>query len=517
MAHNIVSHFYLYASLNIFAKAKSNVYTLIFFMPTSNRLKNQHLLWRAAFGPMAENVLDLDNITQKKLWATLLTTSEDVPTKMSIAKDPRKDDAYKNEDGTTMQYGKMDAITRKLLAQQYREDLKDMNIAWLNNMINSKAQLREKMSFFWHGHFACRSRNALASQELLNIVKENALGNFGDLLRAVSKSPAMITFLNNQQNKKDHPNENFAREVMELFTLGRGNYTETDVKEAARAFTGWNLGQNGEFMFRPRLHDAGTKTILGQTGNFKGDDVIDILLKMPQTANFICKKAYKFFVNENVDETKVQFLASRFFKNNYDIKKLLEDIFTSDWFYEQKNIGAKIKSPIELLAGIRRYIPMVMDNDEVQILFQKVLGQILFYPPNVAGWAGGKNWIDSSTLMVRLQLPQVLSAKDYLDIKPKGDDDTDMGMAVENRKRLGKNALLIKREVAAQLNWVLVNKNFETTNRTALAQTIIDTLLQSKGNVNEKILASYLNNENRENFIKSVVISVMSTPEYQLC
>jgi Protein of unknown function (DUF1800) len=170
-----------------------------------------------------------------------------------------------------------------------------------------------------------------------------------------------------------------------------------------------------------------------------------------------------------------------------------------------------------LLAGIRRYIPMVMDNDEVQILFQKVLGQILFYPPNVAGWAGGKNWIDSSTLMVRLQLPQVLSAKDYLDIKPKGDDDTDMGMAMENRKRLGKNALLIKREVAAQLNWVLVNKNFETTNRTALAQTIIDTLLQSKGNVNEKILASYLNNENRENFIKSVVISVMSTPEYQLC
>jgi uncharacterized protein (DUF1800 family) len=486
-------------------------------MPISNRLKNQHLLWRAAFGPMAENVLELDTITPKKLWATLLSTSEDVPTKMAIAKDPKKDDAYKNEDGTVMQYGKMDAITRKLLAQQYREDLKDMNIAWLNNMINSKAQLREKMSFFWHGHFACRSRNALASQELLNIVKENALGNFGDLLRAVSKSPAMITFLNNQQNKKDHPNENFAREVMELFTLGRGNYTETDVKEAARSFTGWNLGVNGEFMFRPRLHDAGTKTILGQTGNFKGEDVIDILLKMPKTANFICKKMYKFFVNENVDDIKVAYLAARFFKNNYDIKKLLEDIFTSDWFFEQKNIGAKIKSPIELLAGIRRYIPMVMDNDEVQLLFQKVLGQILFYPPNVAGWAGGKNWIDSSTLMVRLQLPQVLSAKDYLDIKPKGDDDTDMGMAIENRKRLGKNALLIKREIAAQLNWVLVDKNFETTSRPALAQTIIDTLLQSKGNVNEKLLANYINNENRENFIKSIVINVMSTPEYQLC
>ncbi len=486
-------------------------------MPITNRIKNQHLLWRAAFGPMAENIVDLDTITQKQLWAKLLSTSEDMPTQMAIAKDPKKDKAFMNDDGTTMQYGKMDVITRKLLAQQYREDLKDMNIAWLNNMINSKAQLREKMTFFWHGHFACRSRNALAAQDLLNIIKQNALGNFGDLLRAVSKSPAMITFLNNQQNKKDHPNENFAREVMELFTLGRGNYTETDVKEAARAFTGWNLGVDGAFMFRPRLHDAGTKTILGATGNFKGDDVIDILLKNPQTANFICRKIYKFFVNENIDDAKVKFLADRFYKNNYDIKKLLDDIFTSDWFFEPKNIGVKIKSPIELIAGIRRYIPMVMDNDEVQLFFQKVLGQILFYPPNVAGWAGGKSWIDSSTLMVRLQLPQVLSAKDYLDIKPKGDDDTDMGMAVENRKRLGKNALLIKREIAAQLNWVLVNKNFETTSRAVLAQTIIDTLLQSKSNINEKLLASYLNNENRENFIKSVVINVMSTPEYQLC
>jgi uncharacterized protein (DUF1800 family) len=486
-------------------------------MPITNRIKNQHLLWRAAFGPMAENIAELDTITPKQLWAKLLSTSQDVPTAMAIAKDPKKDKAFMNDDGTTIQYGKMDAITRKLLAQQYREDLKDMNIAWLNNMINSKAQLREKLSFFWHGHFACRSRNALASQELLNIIKQNALGNFGELLRAVSKSPAMITFLNNQQNKKDHPNENFAREVMELFTLGRGNYTETDVKEAARAFTGWNLGVDGAFMFRPRLHDASSKTILGATGNFKGDDVIDILLKNPQTANFVCKKLYKFFVNENVDDAKVKFLADRFYKNNYDIKKLLEDIFTSDWFYAQQNIGAKIKSPIELLAGIRRYIPMVMDNDEVQLMFQKVLGQILFYPPNVAGWPGGKSWIDSSTLMVRLQIPQVLSAKDYLDIKPKSDDDNDMGMASENRKRLGKNALLIKREVAAQLNWVMVAKNFETTSRSALAQTILDTLLQSKGSINEKILASYLNNENRENFIKSVVINVMSTPEYQLC
>ncbi len=486
-------------------------------MSISNRIKNQHLLWRAAFGPMAENIADLDNLSPKKLWSILLETSADLPANMDIAHDPRKEKAYMNEDGTPMNYGKLDAITRKLIAQQYRDDLKDMNIAWLNSMINSKAQLREKMSFFWHGHFACRSRNALASQDLLNIVRGNALGNFGNLLRAVSKSPAMIQFLNNQQNKKDHPNENFAREVMELFTLGRGNYTETDVKEAARAFTGWSLDKNAGFLFRKQLHDSNEKTVLGATGNFDGDDVLDILLKNPQTANFICKKLYKFLVNENVDEEKVKFLSTRFFKSNYDIKKLLEDIFTSDWFYEQKNIGVKIKSPVELMVGMRRYMPMVMDNDDTQLFFQKVLGQTLFYPPNVAGWPGGKNWIDSSTLMVRLQMPQVLSAKDYMDIKPKGDDDTDMGMSVEKRTKLGKNALLIKRQSASQINWVMVNKIFENTDRTKLAPSIINSLLQTGRRLDEKMFSKYYNNETRENFIKSVVITVMSTPEYQLC
>ena len=486
-------------------------------MPQSNRIKNQHLLWRAAYGPMAENVAFLDNIPPKNLWKTLLDTSEDVPVKMKIATDHRTDKAYMNEGGTQMQYKEMDAITRKLLVVQYRDDLKYMNIAWLNNMINSKAQLREKLTFFWHGHFACRSRNAMYSQDVFNIIRENALGNFGDMLRAVSKSPAMLQFLNNQQNRKGHPNENFAREVMELFTLGRGNYTETDVKEAARAFTGWNFDKDGAFDFKKRTHDADSKTVLGQTGNYDGDDVLNILLKNPQTANFICKKMYKFFVNEKVDDTNVQYLAKRFFKNNYDIKKLLEDIFTSDWFYDEKNIGTKIKSPVELMVGIRRFLPLTMDNDDAQLLFQRVLGQILFYPPNVAGWPGGKNWIDSSTLMVRLQIPQALSSKDTIEIKPKSDDDTNMGMSEERKMRIGKRAVFSKTGASSIINWNIVNKNFESTARPKLANTIIDSLLQTKGRIADNVLANYYNNENRENFIKSVVINVMSTPEYQLC
>lgn len=486
-------------------------------MSLTNRLKNQHLLWRAAFGPMAENVADLDSMSTKKLWEILKNTSADKPSLISIASNPFSDKNYQNADGTMTYPAQMTPDQKKMLAQQGRQDIKDMNIAWLSIMTNSKAQLREKLSLFWHGHFACRSNSGYFAQDLVNMIRTNALGNFGDMLRAVSKSPAMLQFLNNQQNRKGHPNENFAREVMELFTLGRGNYTEKDIKEGARAFTGWSFDRNGVFMFRKNQHDDGEKTFMGQTGNFDGDDILNILLKNPQTANYIAKKVYRYFVNENADDAKVKYLADRFYKNNYDILKLMDDIFSSDWFYDQKNIGTKIKSPVELLVGIRRYLPLTLDNDDAQLLFEKVLGQILFYPPNVAGWPGGKNWIDSSTLMVRLQLPQVFSSKDSIDIKAKSDDDVNMGMNEERRIRLGKRAAYSATGGAATIDWNAVNKIFENTQRAQLSTAITDTLLQTSGRINSSLMANYYNNESRESFIKSAVISTMSTPEYQLC
>ena len=486
-------------------------------MAISNRLKNQHLLWRAAFGPMAEEVAALHDTNPKNIWKKLLETSSEIPAKLDIASNPFEDKTMMNTDGTMMDYSKPDGERKRILAKQGRDDLKDMNIAWLNLMVNSKAQLREKISLFWHGHFACRTRNAFFSQELVNIIRTNSLGNFGDMLRAVSKSPAMLQFLNNQQNRKGKPNENFAREVMELFTLGRGNYTENDVKEGARAFTGWGYDKAGQFAFRKNVHDDDDKNFLGQKGNFTGDDIIDIILKNEQTAKFVTKKIYKYFVNENVDEEKVKYLSARFYKNNYDITKLLEDIYTSEWFYEPQNIGNKIKSPVELLAGIRRYLPLTLDNDDAQLLFEKVLGQILFYPPNVAGWAGGKTWIDSSTLMVRLQIPQVLSSKDSIDIRPKTDDDVAMGMTEEKRIKFGKKAAYSASGASATIEWNVVNKIFEKTARPQLSQAIVDSLLQTKGRIDTAIMANYLNSESRESFIKSVVINVMSTPEYQLC
>ncbi len=477
-------------------------------MAISNQLKNQHLLWRAAFGPMVENVNELSAISQKELYDLVLKTSKQKPEEFNVASNLMDGLIKGVQDAGMMQ--KLTQDQRKMLRKQSVDDLKNLNLTWLSQMINSEAQLREKMSLFWHGHFACRVVNIYFQQQLLNVIRENALGNFGDLLREVSKSPAMLSFLNNQQNKKQHPNENFAREVMELFTMGRGNYTENDVKEGARAFTGWGFNLQGEFVDRPFVHDTGNKTFLGKTGNFNGDDIIDMLLEQKQTAKFITQKLYRYFVNDTPDASKIEWLAGRFYQSNYDIKKLLTDIYTSDWFYSDKNIGTRIKSPVELVVGIRRLIPMELEKPETQLLFERALGQILFYPPNVAGWPGGKNWIDCSALMLRMRIPQILTDADEFVIRPKDDDDTMMGMEGVDTKAKAK-------QVNAKIDWEAVTKVFDSTSKENLLQKISDVVLQTKSKISANILDRYVDKNARDAYIKSTIVELMSTPEYQLC
>jgi hypothetical protein len=200
----------------------------------------------------------------------------------------------------------------------------------------------------------------------------------------------------------------------------------------------------------------------------------------------------------------------------------MEDILTSDWFYDEKNIGVRIKSPIELLAGMQRMLPMELDNSEALLLVQRALGQMLFYPPNVAGWPGGKTWIDSSTLMLRLRLPQLISDKDDFNVVPKTDDDQSMGR-MENEevtatkgkanKRLGKLGKLIK----ADIEWNAYTKNFESIPRESLTKALMDALFQTKTNLITGALKNYVDETGRENFIKTATIQLMSTPEYQMC
>jgi uncharacterized protein (DUF1800 family) len=409
-----------------------------------------------------------------------------------------------------MAEGKMQELTKEQRAElrkQSREALKDLNLRWLDEMVHSEAQLREKMAFFWHGHFACREINIFYQQRLLDVIRTNALGNFGDLLREVSKSAAMLAFLNNQQNRKRQPNENFAREVMELFTLGRGNYAEKDIKEAARAFTGWGFDLGGNFVFRKQFHDEGEKTVLGKTGTLDGDDIIDILLQQEQTARYITAKIYRFFVNETPDPAMVEKLSKEFFQSGYDIKKLLSSIFLSPSFYEEKNRGVIIKSPVQLLVGLRRMLPMKFNNDEVQLLYQRLLGQVLFYPPNVAGWPGGRNWIDSSSLMYRLRLPRLLHDDEGLVAKPKVDDDVMMGVADKTSKRTGV--------INVDIEWPVYVSAFSKTKREELLAHMAATLLPY-GTVDAAMLDRNADLSSREKYIQSVTIQLMSLPEYQL-
>lgn len=483
-------------------------------MVINNQLKNQHLLWRAGFGPMAEEIHQLESASQSSYVKTLFKASSKSPTYMDVADNAIKGLMMGVEDIGRMQK-QLDEDERKKLRQQSREDLKSLNLTWISEMVNSEAQLREKMSLFWHGHFASRNINILYQQQLLDIIRRNALGNFGDLLRGVSKSAAMINFLNNNQNRKGHPNENFAREVMELFTMGRGNYSEQDIKEAARAFTGWGANIAGEFVFRRNQHDEGKKTVLGKTGNFDGDDVLGILLENKQTAVYISRKIYRFFVNEEVDENKVQWLAGRFFQNNYNIQSLMHDIFSSDWFYDAKNIGSRIKSPVELLVGIQRTLPMEISNAEVLLLLQRLLGQILFYPPNVAGWPGGKNWIDSSSLMLRLRIPQMIYAVDELTMSPKDDDDQMMGM--KDKPGAAKAGRMGAQPIRAIVNWTAYTKNFEKVSGHNLVPSIAQALLQNYGKIDEPTIRKYMDSSSKDTSIRTATIQLMSTPEYQLC
>lgn len=467
-------------------------------MTASLQTKNQHLLWRAGFGPAAGALSGLKGTSLKRTLKALETGSSAAFVPFNIA--TGRDEAY----------GMMDAQARRESQKRNREEIKALNLAWIDRMVSGEQMLREKMAFFWHGHFAARTQNALFTQHLVNTIREHALGDFGTLLRAVSKSPAMLAFLNNQQNRKQRPNENFAREVMELFTLGRGHYTETDVKEAARAFTGWQFDRDGGFRFRANLHDDGEKTVLGVRGRLTGDDVIDILLKRPETAGHITQKIWRYFVNEQPDESMVHKLAAQFFRSGYDISALMHEIFSSDFFYEPRHIGARIKSPVELIVGIRRMLPMQIGNPDVQLLMQRVLGQVLFYPPNVAGWPGGKDWIDGASLMYRMQIPVMVARRELPSIRTKDDDDQEMGMG----KRYERRAT---RPLDTRIDWNPHVADMAAVKREDLLTATAHLLWQTTRIPEAPSLEKHLDVSSREAYIRSAFIRLMGSPEYQLC
>jgi uncharacterized protein (DUF1800 family) len=297
---------------------------------------------------------------------------------------------------------------RKLAQREQVEKGVELRSWWIKEMLTTPSPLTEKMVLFWHNHFVSslqkvRSPVLMYRQQL--VLRKHALGYFGDLLHEVSKDPAMVIYLDNASNRKAQPNENFAREAMELFTLGEGNYSEADIKEAARAFTGWGIDlDTGEFMVRPLIHDDGIKTILGRSGNFDGDAVLDILLSQPATAEFIVAKLWREFVSPTPDASEVKRIARMFRDNCYNVKVALRALLTSDAFYAAQNRAALIKSPVDLIVGTLRQFRFETGDVTPLVFASRQLGQDLFAPPNVKGWPGGEAWINSATLLQRKQM-----------------------------------------------------------------------------------------------------------------
>jgi uncharacterized protein (DUF1800 family) len=476
----------------------------------NNQTKQQqfrYLFARAGFGATPAELNGASRSTLRKVVRQLLGNGTSVASLQVV--EPDENRTKRQLKGLFRQ----DQLDKEMLREQIRDNaqkVRDLNLQWLDRMASGNDALREKMALFWHGHFACRTmgRNPLFMQQYANTLRQHALGNFRDLLMAASKEPAMLQFLNNQQNRKNAPNENFAREVMELFTLGRGNYSEFDIKEAARAFTGWQFTPEGQFVFRAQVHDEGEKKIFGKTGTFNGEDVIAMLLDNRQTARFITAKIYRFFVNETEDKKRVDQLADQFYQGGYDIAALMEAIFTADLFYDAKNVGAHIKSPVELLAGLRHTLGVQFDQPQPQIFVQRTLGQMLFYPPNVAGWPGGKNWIDSSSLLFRMQLPSYVLKAAEVTIQSKEDGDVNMQLLAR------KGGATFRTTV----NWDDFEKSFAKTTDAGLPDALAAFLLPFPLRPDQRVLIEKQAKlgQSRSEQIRALTAALMSLPEYQL-
>lgn len=449
-----------------------------------------HLYSRAGFGLNHQSIKDLHKKSIKKNIEILFKESENfTPLKIT-------DSEYLN---SFKGFNKLSKEKKQKAIKQNREKIKELNVAWFHRILNPKEVLRERMTLFWANHFVCRGQNTIHIEKYNNILRKNALGDFRIFVKEVAHSASMLKYLNAKQNKKQSPNENFARELMELFTLGIGNYSEKDIKEAAKSFTGWNHKLNGDFILKQKQHDESQKTFFGESGNFDGDNIIDIILKQKQCATFICTKIYKYFVNTTINQKHINELAEIFYKN-YNIEETMKYLFSSKWFYNEESIGTKIKSPIDLLTSINSTVQFEFSKSKQLLYVQKLLGQILLYPENVAGWKGGQDWIDSNTLMLRLKLPSILLSNSKISLEGISEFEDTFDQYI---KRKNKSYLKI------ETNWTRFEKNFSSSS----AKELVDFIYYKKSHKNIDAIIANIEFKNAKDY----VVQLMSLPEFQLC
>ena len=453
-----------------------------------DRVKAAHLLNRAGFGGTSAEIDAVLKLGPQAAVDALLR----FPDASADEQDPKDVPNLSAIDGLPNNFREL----RRQLASKSKPELKQLRMKfqmanhqamdaswawWIKRMIDGPHPLQEKLTLFWHGHFTTsfrEERSALLMWEQNELLRKMAAGNFRDFVHAISRDPAMLDYLNNAQNRKDHPNENYARELMELFTLGIGNYTENDIKQAARAFTGW-MHDGDQFVFNARQHDEGVKTFFNKIGNFNGDEVIDIILAHPACPRFIASEMWAFFVHPDPEPALIESFAQQFRDAKFELRPILRTMLTSKAFYSADSIGVQIKSPVQLVIGTLRALDVTLDKPERLRGPLQLMGQVPMAPPNVKGWPGGHAWINASTIFARYNTAVRLVDSAKVDAlvgadSAKGEAAVD---ALVNR--------LIQRPIEASQRQVLVDA-YKSVNKPDQA-------------------------------IKRVAELIVSMPEYQLC
>lgn len=404
----------------------------------------------------------------------------------------------------------------KKFQKQSREQALQAQAWWFNRMVKSEAPLREKMTLFWHDHFASSVQKVKFPLLLVNqnrLFRDHAFGSFRDLTQAIVMDGAMIVYLDSQNSKKGRPNENFAREIMELFTLGEGNYTEQDIREAARAFTGYTVNRStGESVHNLRDWDATDKTLFGKTGPYKGEDVVNLIFEKKEASRFMANKLWEFFVYEKPSASLLDDLGNSFQQANFQVAPLLREIFLSKEFYSPAATRSQIKSPVHYIVSLLKQLEIQNPPLGFPITAQLQLGQVLFMPPNVAGWDWGHAWINTNTLLTRYNLAgfltkgaddQKLIPEEKMKIPKMGKAPSSMGAGWKgpDYESIAPRPL---RENPAELVDTLIFRFFQSPIPEKARNSFIEYATSKKG-------AVFTNTETAE-----LCHLILSTPYYQL-
>jgi uncharacterized protein (DUF1800 family) len=479
-----------------------------------------HLLNRAGFGGTPSDINVLFGMGQDKALASLLDY-ENVPDPVTAPEwahpDPERIQHY-------LELRKSDDPTQKRLAQReeaqfIQKSMVELRGWWLNRMACGPRPLQEKMTLFWHGHFATsveKVKDPYYMWRQNELFRRLATDNWEKLLLEAGQDPAMLVWLDQAQSRKGHPNENYARENMELFSLGEGHYTEHDVTESARALTGWSLDRiNQKYIYRPYFHDNGDKVFLGREGNLDGNDVISQIVAQPQAALFITAKLWNYFAGQMPPPELNEALAAVFRDNNNNFKPLLAVMFRCEEFYSPDIIRNLVKSPVQWLVGSVRMLQCQLPPPLICMAMLRQMGQDLFAPPNVKGWDGGITWITTNTLLTRYNDAQSLvrgtipnfTAADFA------------RKANTNAKGGQKIARYLQNMRMGGVDLDKILTPAEMASKDALLPALETRLLQAPLSDQQKnVLDQFLDAKTvlTRDDILTVIRLVMSTPEYQV-